>query len=127
MSTFQMRDLVTKTSFMIRKKFDGLLHWLFPTRWVPLYTSVTFSRMRYHHCVLNKKWQDQVRQGNLYEGVGDGTTKDVTESWGCKSRTLSVPVSALRFFLLDKCFLLLNGDYATGKYLFKTNLLAYSK
>ncbi len=58
--SFKMRDLVTKTSFLIRKKFDGLLHWLFPTRWVPLYTSVTFSRMRYHHCVLNKKWQDDV-------------------------------------------------------------------
>ena len=31
-----------------------------PQRWVPLYTSVTFSRMRYSHCISNKKWQDDL-------------------------------------------------------------------
>ena len=57
----EMRDLVAKPSFLLRKKIDGLLHALFPNWWIPLYTSVTFSRMRYHRCVLNRKWQDQVR------------------------------------------------------------------
>jgi kynurenine 3-monooxygenase len=56
----EMRDLVTKRSFLVRKKLDNLLHWLFPNWWVPLYTSVTFSRMRYHQCVLNRKWQDDL-------------------------------------------------------------------
>ena len=56
----QMRDLVNRWSFLIRKKFDNTLHWLFPSWWVPLYTSVTFSRMRYHLCIENKKWQDRV-------------------------------------------------------------------
>ncbi len=55
-----MRDLVSKPSFLLRKKLDALLHLLFPRLWVPLYTSVTFTRMRYHQCVLNRKWQDQV-------------------------------------------------------------------
>ena len=53
-----MRDLVNKKSFLVRKKLDNFLHWLLPTWWVPLYTSVTFSRMRYHKCVSNRAWQD---------------------------------------------------------------------
>ena len=57
----QMRDLVNRFSFLARKRFDNTMHWLFPNWWVPLYTSVTFSRMRYHLCIENKKWQDRVR------------------------------------------------------------------
>merc|ERR1712127_258735 len=54
----EMRDLVNKKSFLVRKKLDNLLHWLAPDWWVPLYTSVTFSRMRYHQCIKNRAWQD---------------------------------------------------------------------
>merc|ERR1711956_38690 len=54
----EMRDLVNKKSFLVRKKLDNFLHWLLPSWWVPLYTSVTFSRMRYSQCVNNRKWQD---------------------------------------------------------------------
>ena len=53
-SLVQMRDLVNKKSFLLRKKLDNLLHWLAPDWWVPLYTSVTFSRMRYHQCIKNR-------------------------------------------------------------------------
>ncbi|XP_057365816.1 kynurenine 3-monooxygenase-like [Daphnia carinata] len=56
----EMRDLVNRFSFLVRKRFDTVMHWLFPNWWVPLYTSVTFSRMRYHLCIENKKWQDRV-------------------------------------------------------------------
>jgi len=56
----EMRDLVNKKSFLVRKKFDNLLHWLFPGWWVPLYTSVTFSRMPYKQCIDNRAWQDRV-------------------------------------------------------------------
>jgi len=54
----EMRDLVNKKSFLVRKKLDNMLHWMFPSYWVPLYTSVTFSRMRYHKCIENRRWQD---------------------------------------------------------------------
>jgi len=54
----EMRDLVNKKSFLLRKKLDNFLHWLLPDWWVPLYTSVTFSRMRYNRCIENRKWQD---------------------------------------------------------------------
>ena len=56
----QMKDLVTKRSFLMRRKLDSLLHRAFPTWWIPLYSSVAFTRMRYHHCILNRKWQDDV-------------------------------------------------------------------
>lgn len=56
----EMRDLVNQWSFLVRKKFDSTIHWLFPSWWVPLYTSVTFTRMRYHLCIENKKWQDRL-------------------------------------------------------------------
>merc|ERR1711874_332104 len=55
----EMRDLTARTSFLLRKKLDNLLFWIFPQKWVPLYTSVTFTRMRYHLCIQNKKWQDE--------------------------------------------------------------------
>merc|ERR1712001_31779 len=54
----EMRDLTARLSFFIRKKFDNFLFWIAPSKWVPLYTSVTFSRMRYSNCISNKKWQD---------------------------------------------------------------------
>lgn len=55
-----MRDLVTKKSFLVRKYLDAALNWLFPNNWIPLYTTVTFSRMRYCDCISNKAWQDKV-------------------------------------------------------------------
>nr|CAD7396661.1 unnamed protein product [Timema poppensis] len=57
----EMRDLVNKRSFLLRKKLDELLFWLFPRQWVPLYTSVTFSNMSYTQCLSNKQWQGKVR------------------------------------------------------------------
>jgi len=55
----EMRDLTARTSFLLRKKLDNFLYWLTPSFWIPLYTSVTFTRMRYHLCIQNKKWQDE--------------------------------------------------------------------
>ncbi|KAF4523013.1 hypothetical protein B566_EDAN007443 [Ephemera danica] len=56
----EMRDLVNHRSFILRKKLDTFLHWLAPNFWIPLYTSVTFSHMRYSDCIKNRKWQDKV-------------------------------------------------------------------
>ncbi|KAF2903972.1 hypothetical protein ILUMI_02207 [Ignelater luminosus] len=56
----EMRDLVTRPSYLIRKKFDDFLFWLLPTTWIPLYNSVTFSEMNYQRCISNRKWQDKV-------------------------------------------------------------------
>lgn len=56
----EMRDLVNRPSYRLRKWFDDALNWFMPKRWVPLYNSVSFSSMRYSDCVQNRKWQDAV-------------------------------------------------------------------
>ncbi|XP_041977479.1 kynurenine 3-monooxygenase [Aricia agestis] len=56
----EMRDLVTRPSYRLRKKIDDFLFWLMPELWVPLYNSVTFSTMPYSQCVKNRQWQDKV-------------------------------------------------------------------
>ena len=62
----EMRDLVAKRSFLIRKKLDNMLYWLMPNVWIPLYTSVTFSRYRYSQCISNKRWQDELLDKVVY-------------------------------------------------------------
>lgn len=56
----EMRDLVNKNSYHLRKKLDDLLFKLLPDVWIPLYNSVTFSHMGYKSCIENRKWQDKV-------------------------------------------------------------------
>ncbi|KAL5288597.1 KMO family protein [Megaselia abdita] len=60
----EMRDLVTKRTFFMRKKIDEFLHCLMPDTWVPLYNSVSFSNMPYTKCIDNRKWQD-----NIYKNI----------------------------------------------------------
>ncbi|XP_052131909.1 kynurenine 3-monooxygenase, partial [Frankliniella occidentalis] len=59
----EMRDLVNRPTFLLRKKLDNALYALLPDVWVPLYNAVTFSDMRYSECVRNRMWQDQVIRG----------------------------------------------------------------
>lgn len=58
---FQMRDLVNRKSYRLRKSLDDFLFWVMPTVWVPLYNSVSFTHMPYKKCIENRKWQDKVR------------------------------------------------------------------
>lgn len=57
----EMRHLVNKRSFLLRKKLDNLLYRLLPSGlWVPLYTMVTFTRTPYRKCVDDRRWQDEL-------------------------------------------------------------------
>lgn len=56
----EMRDLVARRTFYVRKTVDEFLHVIMPKVWIPLYNSVTFSRMKYTECRRNLQWQDQV-------------------------------------------------------------------
>ncbi|XP_068081330.1 kynurenine 3-monooxygenase [Anabrus simplex] len=56
----EMRDLVTRPSFLLRKKLDNCLFKLLPNLWIPLYPSVTFTNRGYYWCLQNKCWQDEV-------------------------------------------------------------------
>ena len=39
----EMRDLVADPEFLLRKKIEARLHQLYPDRWIPLYSMVTFN------------------------------------------------------------------------------------
>lgn len=51
---------VNSKLFLLRRKVDKLLNWLMPNVWIPLYTTVSFSRIPYQKCIDNKAWQDRV-------------------------------------------------------------------
>ncbi|XP_048735396.2 kynurenine 3-monooxygenase-like isoform X4 [Ostrea edulis] len=55
----EMRESVNSRLFIMRKKLDNLLFSIFPNTWIPLYTMVAFSRIRYHQCIARRKHQDE--------------------------------------------------------------------
>lgn len=58
----EMRDLVAEPKFLLRKKIEGKLHKLFPEDWIPLYSMVTFSDMRYSEALRIGKLQDKIME-----------------------------------------------------------------
>jgi kynurenine 3-monooxygenase len=66
----EMRSHVNSWSFLLRKKLDSFLYWLLPRSWIPLYTTVSFTRTRYSECVKNRAWQDKIVSRTLKLVVG---------------------------------------------------------
>ncbi|XP_014344354.1 kynurenine 3-monooxygenase [Latimeria chalumnae] len=62
----EMRSHVNSKWFLFRKYLDNFLHFIFPHMIVPLYTMVTFSRMRYHKIIKKWKWQNKVINTGLF-------------------------------------------------------------
>ncbi|MEQ9437954.1 MAG: NAD(P)/FAD-dependent oxidoreductase [Cyclobacteriaceae bacterium] len=56
----EMRDLVADREFLERKKIEAELHRRYPERWVPLYTMVTFTDMRYSEALRIGQLQDKI-------------------------------------------------------------------
>jgi kynurenine 3-monooxygenase len=61
----EMRDLVADTDFLLRKKIEARLHELYPDKWIPLYSMVTFhENIRYSEAYAmgqkQKKIMDEV-------------------------------------------------------------------
>jgi kynurenine 3-monooxygenase len=61
-----MRYLVTTKKYKLRKAIDNLLNKIFPKSWIPLYTMVTFSRIRYSDVVEKRSKQDKVNNENIF-------------------------------------------------------------
>ena len=55
----EMRSHTGSTAFLLRKKVEGMLNWLFPSTWIPLYKMVAFTRIPYHECIEREKRQDR--------------------------------------------------------------------
>jgi len=70
----EMRDSVADPKFIVRKKIEARLHDLYPEEWIPLYTMVTFSDMKY---------SDAFAQGKLQESIMDKIMEDplITQTW----------------------------------------------
>ncbi|XDA81580.1 hypothetical protein R6Z07F_011509 [Ovis aries] len=56
----EMRAHVNSRWFIFQKNIERLLHAIMPSTFIPLYTMVTFSRIRYHEAVLHWYWQKKV-------------------------------------------------------------------
>ncbi|XP_015723292.1 kynurenine 3-monooxygenase isoform X2 [Coturnix japonica] len=83
----EMREHVNSTWFIFRKRINNLLHTLMPSTIIPLYTMVTFSRIRYHEVLQRWKWQEKIINRGLFimgaAGLG-GTyllVKRLTRDW----------------------------------------------
>ncbi len=55
----EMRDKVASRSFLIRKKVENLLAGLFPGKFIPLYTMVSFTRIPYAEATARAARQDK--------------------------------------------------------------------
>lgn len=62
----EMRALVNLKWFLFQKNIERFLHAIMPSTFIPLYTMVTFSRIRYHEAVLRWHWQKKVIKKGLF-------------------------------------------------------------
>ncbi|XP_023422725.1 kynurenine 3-monooxygenase isoform X4 [Cavia porcellus] len=62
----EMRAHVNFWWFLFQKNIERFLHAIMPSTFIPLYTMVTFSRIRYHEAVLHWHWQKKVIKKGLF-------------------------------------------------------------
>ena len=56
----EMRSHTASTRFLLRKRLESVIHWLFPKSWVPLYTMVSFTRTPYHIAKERAERQEKI-------------------------------------------------------------------
>lgn len=71
---YVMRDYVADPSFLLRKKIEAKFSELYPTKWLPLYSQVTFSNIRYSVAY---------KQGQMQNEIMDQIMKmtDIEKNW----------------------------------------------
>lgn len=57
---FVMRDYVADPQFLLQKKIEAKFAKLYPDKWMPLYSQVTFSNIRYSVAYQNGQRQDKI-------------------------------------------------------------------
>lgn len=55
-----MRDYVADPEFLLQKKIEAKFNTLYPQKWIPLYSQVTFSTIRYSEALKKGKQQDKI-------------------------------------------------------------------
>jgi kynurenine 3-monooxygenase len=56
----EMRDLVTHPDFILQKKIEAHFSALYPDKWLPLYSMVTFTDLPYSHALKQGQKQDAI-------------------------------------------------------------------
>ncbi|WKY11239.1 hypothetical protein Q1695_003088 [Nippostrongylus brasiliensis] len=82
----ELKDLVNRPSYKLRKKFDLFLNRLFPKTWIPLYSMITFTRIPYHEVVENRKWQDKLLCKLQFSFIAAVTVATVAGLYGARRR-----------------------------------------
>ena len=54
----EMRSRVNSFAYLLRKKIDSVLHKMLRSWWIPLYSMVSFTRIRYSECLRLRQRQD---------------------------------------------------------------------
>lgn len=62
MNYVEMRDLTANKEFLLRKKIESKFSDLHPDKWIPLYSQVTFSNIRYNKVIENGKKQNEIME-----------------------------------------------------------------
>ncbi len=70
----EMRDLVADPNFILRKKIEANIHEHFGERWIPLYSQVTFSNIRYSDALREGKRHDEIMKKVM-------NRPDINEVW----------------------------------------------
>ena len=59
---YVMRDHVTDKKFLLQKKIEAKIHERHPNKWIPLYSQVSFSNIRYSDAYKQGKVQEEIMQ-----------------------------------------------------------------
>lgn len=70
----EMRSKVVDPRFLQKKRIETALHEMFPDRWIPLYSMVTFSTIPYSEAAERARQQD-----NLLEEIGYDVVENAIE------------------------------------------------
>ena len=71
---YVMRDFVADPAFLLRKKIEAKFSTLYPEKWMPLYSQVTFSEIRYSVAY---------KQGQVQNGIMDQVMEmpNIEQNW----------------------------------------------
>jgi len=65
----EMASHTAHAGFLVQKKVEGLLEWVAPKWWIPLYSMVSFERVPYHEAKLRGERQDSAMAWAFSAGV----------------------------------------------------------
>ncbi len=73
-----MRDYVSDPKFLLQKKIEKYFNEKYPDKWIPLYSQVTFSEIRY-----SDAWKTGMRQENIMKRLME--FPDIENQWETKA------------------------------------------